>query len=67
MGRGLLAKIYSMILESAFGIYDVSGWNANVTLELGIAFDSTAAHCAKSLEFWPAEHGSNTNRPSQPS
>lgn len=34
----VLAKIYSMILESAFGIYDVSGWNANVTLELGIAF-----------------------------
>jgi len=34
----VLAKIYSMILESAIGIYDVSGWNANVTLELGIAF-----------------------------
>jgi hypothetical protein len=33
----VLAKIYSMILESAFGIYDVSGWNANVTLELGIS------------------------------
>jgi hypothetical protein len=33
----VLAKIYSMILESAFGIYDVSGWNANVTLELGMA------------------------------
>jgi hypothetical protein len=33
----VLAKIYTMILESAFGIYDVSGWNANVTLELGMA------------------------------
>ncbi len=33
----VLAKIYAMILESAFGIYDVSGWNANVTLELGMA------------------------------
>jgi hypothetical protein len=33
----VLAKIYLMILESAFGIYDVSGWNANVTLELGMA------------------------------
>jgi hypothetical protein len=33
----VLAKIYSIIVESAFGIYDVSGWNANVTLELGMA------------------------------
>jgi len=33
----VLAKIYSMILESVFGVYDISGWNPNVTLELGIA------------------------------
>jgi hypothetical protein len=35
--KHVLAKIYTMILESAFGIYDISGWNANVTLELGMA------------------------------
>jgi hypothetical protein len=33
----VIEKIESMIRETAFGIYDVSGWNPNVTLEYGIA------------------------------
>jgi hypothetical protein len=33
----VLEKISDMIRETAFGIYDVSGWNPNVTLEYGIA------------------------------
>lgn len=33
----LLDKIKAMILSSEFGIYDVTGWNANVSLELGLA------------------------------
>ena len=33
----ILDKIAGMIRESTFGIYDISGWNANVTLELGLA------------------------------
>jgi hypothetical protein len=34
----VLQKIYGMIRSSAWGIYDISGWNANVTLELGMAY-----------------------------
>jgi hypothetical protein len=33
----VLDKIIGMIRESTFGIYDVSGWNPNVTLEYGVA------------------------------
>ncbi|WP_380167747.1 hypothetical protein [Jannaschia sp. R86511] len=33
----ILDKIQGYIEESQFGIYDISGWNANVTLELGLA------------------------------
>ncbi len=33
----VLNKIEEMIEGAAFGIYDVSGWNANVTLEYGYA------------------------------
>jgi hypothetical protein len=33
----VLEKIVEMIEDAAFGIYDVSQWNANVTLEYGIA------------------------------
>jgi len=33
----VLDKIIAMIEDAAFGIYDVSSWNANVTLEYGIA------------------------------
>jgi hypothetical protein len=33
----ILEKIIEMIRESAFGIYDVTAWNPNVTLEYGIA------------------------------
>jgi hypothetical protein len=37
-GLHVLQKIYTMIRESAFGIYDISGWNPNVTLDLGLAY-----------------------------
>jgi hypothetical protein len=33
----ILEKIVEMIESAAFGIYDVSQWNANVTLEYGVA------------------------------
>ncbi|MFD7320597.1 hypothetical protein ACFV9D_05820 [Streptomyces sp. NPDC059875] len=33
----ILEKIQRYIVESQFGIYDISGWNPNVTLELGLA------------------------------
>lgn len=33
----ILEKIKNYIIESEFGIYDISGWNPNVTLELGLA------------------------------
>lgn len=33
----VLVKIREMIEQAAFGIYDVSEWNANVTLEYGMA------------------------------
>lgn len=33
----VLEKIVAMIGSTAFGIYDVSTWNANVTLEYGVA------------------------------
>ena len=33
----ILQKICNYIRESAFGVYDISGWNPNVTLELGLA------------------------------
>jgi len=34
----ILQKIANYIRESRFSIYDISGWNPNVTLELGLAF-----------------------------
>jgi hypothetical protein len=34
----ILQKIANMILESRFSIFDISGWNPNVTLELGLAY-----------------------------
>jgi hypothetical protein len=34
----ILQKIANYIRASRFGIYDISGWNPNVTLELGLAF-----------------------------
>ena len=34
----ILQKIANYIRSSRFGIYDISGWNPNVTLELGLAF-----------------------------
>lgn len=33
----VLEKIVEMIEAAALGIYDVTGWNANVTLEYGVA------------------------------
>lgn len=32
-----MQKIANQIKESEFGIYDITGWNPNVTLELGLA------------------------------
>lgn len=34
----ILQKIADYIRSSKCGIYDISGWNANVTLELGLAY-----------------------------
>lgn len=34
----ILQKIANYIRSSRFGIYDISGWNPNVSLELGLAF-----------------------------
>ena len=34
----ILQKIANYIRSSRFGVYDVSGWNPNVSLELGLAF-----------------------------
>jgi hypothetical protein len=34
----ILQKIADLIRESRFGIFDISGWNPNVTLELGLAY-----------------------------
>jgi predicted nucleotide-binding protein len=34
----ILQKIVNYIRESRFGLYDISGWNPNVTLELGLAY-----------------------------
>lgn len=34
----ILQKIADYIRSSRCGIYDISGWNANVTLELGLAY-----------------------------
>jgi len=36
-GAHVLQKILDMIRSSEFGIYDITGWNPNVTLELGLA------------------------------
>ncbi|MCE1236129.1 MAG: hypothetical protein LWW93_07195 [Hyphomicrobiales bacterium] len=33
----ILQKIQNLIETSKFGIYDITGWNSNVTLELGLA------------------------------
>lgn len=40
----IMNKIRNMIRESAFGVYDISSWNPNVTLELGIAMGMQAKH-----------------------
>ena len=34
----ILDKIVGYIKSTAFGLYDISTWNPNVTLELGVAF-----------------------------
>lgn len=34
----ILQKIAEAIKASHFGVYDISGWNPNVTLELGLAY-----------------------------
>ncbi|MBB5752532.1 hypothetical protein [Prosthecomicrobium pneumaticum] len=37
----ILQKIQNYIRESRFSIFDITGWNANVTLELGLALGLT--------------------------
>lgn len=32
-----LTKIRAMVLDAAFSLFDITGWNPNVALELGIA------------------------------
>jgi len=34
----ILEKIRGYIRDSVFGVYDITGWNPNVALELGLAF-----------------------------
>ncbi|MCS6711645.1 hypothetical protein JSY14_06255 [Brachybacterium sp. EF45031] len=38
----ILEKIKGYIQESRFGIYDITGWNPNVALELGLALGMNA-------------------------
>ena len=40
----IMAKILRDIRASDFSIFDISGWNANVTLELGMAYALNAPH-----------------------
>ena len=40
----IMAKILRDILASDFAVFDISGWNANVTLELGMAYALGARH-----------------------
>jgi hypothetical protein len=64
--RQILAKIENMILSAQFSLFDVTTWNANVALELGIAmgrdrdyyllFDPTHARNPKGGEL-PADLG----------
>lgn len=38
LGRDLMCNVCKFIQESAFGIVDITGWNPNVLLELGMMF-----------------------------
>ena len=40
----IMAKILRDIRGSDFSVFDISGWNPNVTLELGMAFSLDAPH-----------------------
>ena len=52
----ILQKIANYIRSSRFGIYDISGWNPNVTLELGLAFGlNEKAYIAFDLSKTPLE------------
>jgi DNA-binding CsgD family transcriptional regulator len=51
--KHILEKIESMIARTAFSIFDLTGWNPNVTLELGIAIGSKKR---RFLLFNPSHH-----------
>ena len=51
----ILDKITRMILTSRFSLFDITRWNANVTLELGIAIGQRRPYY---LLFNPNEHES---------
>ena len=48
----MLEKIRGYIVDSVFGIYDISGWNPNVALELGLALGLASPAC---IAFRPEE------------
>jgi hypothetical protein len=50
----VLSKIEAMIEASDFSIYDITGWNPNVTLELGMALGMKRPHY---VLFKPKDHG----------
>ena len=43
-GQHIMAKILREIRASDFSVFDISGWNPNVTLELGMAYALDAPH-----------------------
>ena len=49
----ILQKIANYIRESRFGLYDISGWTPNVTLELGLAFGLAERHTSRSIHRRP--------------
>jgi hypothetical protein len=52
----ILQKIHNYIRESSFSIYDISGWNPNVTLELGIGLGlNERSYIAYNPEKTPVE------------
>ena len=57
--RHIIDKIQGLIKSSVFGIYDITWWNANVTLELGLAM-GVGAKVYIAFNAAP-EHGSQGN------
>lgn len=51
----ILQKIISYIDASDFSLFDISGWNPNVTLELGLAYRSENWYIAFNPDKTPAD------------